>query len=124
MPAAVPQVMLCLIKLMKHRVICSLLLHWRQSTLHGNQLFASFFAVLPTALSFEALTQSDIRESTGRAAALSPRSRVTCCGTAVVQYHLVTLFAALMFYAGVERFGIFWCMTCVFQHVSTETTHS
>jgi len=27
MPAAVPQMMLCLIKLMKHRVICSLLSH-------------------------------------------------------------------------------------------------
>ena len=38
MPAAVPQTMLCLIKLMKHRVIWSLLLSCRHSTWLGKHL--------------------------------------------------------------------------------------
>ena len=38
LPAAVPQMMLCLIKLVKHRVIWSLLLSWRHSTWLGKHL--------------------------------------------------------------------------------------
>jgi len=34
-PCALSKMMLCLLKLMKHRVICSLLLYWRHSTWLG-----------------------------------------------------------------------------------------
>ena len=39
MPAAVPQMMMCLIKLMKHTVTCSLLSFWRRVTWLGEHLF-------------------------------------------------------------------------------------
>jgi len=50
MPAAVPQMMLCLIKLMKHTVICSLLLSWRHSTWLGKHNISVLVNSVKTAL--------------------------------------------------------------------------